>query len=172
MDYTYMPPAKLTRMAEAVVAELNKGKVFADDTLIKVKKAYIDPYSDAFLVDVELDSVSVKREASWNTDGDDESPTSVDEDLTYEYSESDDIKKAFKTTEATILGHKVYLLLDECTAEKVDTTDWTIEHSSEEDAGIGSYEFWGEVGYDSRPYMHYEGTITEEFVVWATLEIE
>jgi hypothetical protein len=45
--------------------------------------------------------------------------------------------------------------------DEVETVEVEVDSISHEDAGIGHYEYWGEVGYDSRPYVEVEGTIVK-----------
>lgn len=51
-------------------------------------------------------------------------------------------------------------------------TDYSVDSSSHEDDGIGSYEYWGMVGYDSKPYVRYVGKITYDITCSIFLSIE
>ena len=52
-------------------------------------------------------------------------------------------------------GYNIELEISDVDAN--DTVEIEVDSISHEDAGIGSYEYWGEVGYDSRPYVEVGG---------------
>ena len=103
--------------------------------------------------------IKVSREATWTCS--DEEDVNVDPGYDADYKEFifEDAKTAFKTLEAVLEGYKVSLEIDDVDEEK--TIEVNADKYSHEDNGIGQYEYWGETGYDSQPYIEVEGTIVK-----------
>jgi hypothetical protein len=61
--------------------------------------------------------------------------------------------------EAVIEGYKVSLDISD--VDEDEAIEVEVDNISHEDSGIGSYEYWGHMEYDSQPYVEVEGTIVK-----------
>ena len=56
--------------------------------------------------------------------------------------------------------------------EIVETIEVEADKYTHEDSGIGGYDYWGDRGYDSRPYIEVEGTIVKACSCALSLYVE
>lgn len=120
-----------------------------------------------FLVPVELHTVKLPVSCVW--EGDTEGNYSVDDiDIDAE-KEAENYIKTIQTPSEFMEG----ILTDVSYEDIHDYTiaDTEVTKMTEEDAGIGSYEYWGTVGYDSQPYTEISGIVTIDAVLGLWLEI-
>jgi hypothetical protein len=116
--------------------------------------------------------VVITRNATWQC-GSAEEAKDVEYywDIDYENPTATDAEKAFSAELANIDGYKVILTVDD--AEVVgDIEDIEILNTTDEDDGIGHYEYFGATGYDSRPFCVVEGILTMECECSLRLYIE
>ena len=148
------------KFAEALVKTLNSERTFTTETDLKVVEVDAQGYSGDLVIVVEtVDTIEVSQGAHWQAADEDDARSSAREDsdlVDYDSEIYDEVKKALKTTEAEIEGYRVSIEVEDVDAE-VEEVD--VDHIEYEDSGIGSYEFWGDVGYDSHPYVEVDGTI-------------
>lgn len=155
--------------AETLVKTINTEKTFTDYEL-KVETVEADDMTGGLVIELAHEElIEITRNATW-TCGDSEEAEDKPDDAEFENYVWEDAKQVFKTLTADLEGYS--LELDISDADVEDTVEVEAEHVSHEDAGIGHYEFWGDVGYDSRPYCEVEGTITQACTVYLTLFVE
>lgn len=120
-----------------------------------------------FLVPVELRTVTLPVSCVW--EGDSEGNYSTDDiDIDAEKEAENYIKNIQTPVEFAegVLTDVSYEDIHDYTI-----TDTEVTKVTEEDAGIGSYEYWGTVGYDSQPYTEISGVVTIDAVLGLWLEI-
>ncbi len=148
------------KFAEALVKTINSEKTFIDDTDFKISGIETDELTGGLIILLEhADLISVDRAATWTCADEDEVNSDPGYDADYTDSLFEAAKKAFKTLETVIEGYKVSLSVDDVDEE--ETVEVIVDSYSHEDDGIGSYEYWGDRGYDSDPYVEVEGTIVK-----------
>lgn len=160
--------------AEALVKTINSERIFTADTDFAIDK--VEPYEmsgDLVIEITQTDPIEVSRNATWTAldeDSAEEAAGEYEEDVDYEGSTFEALEKAFKTLSATIDGYTVSLQVDDMESEEFSGA--TVKRISHEDDGIGEYEYWGHVGYDSRPYVEVEGTIVTACKGYLSLWVE
>lgn len=150
------------KFAEAIVKTINSESIFTDDTDFTISGVEADDLTGSLIINIEHDDlIEVPRKASWECGVADDVCDIPDDSNYINYADLifNDAKKAFKTLEAEIKGYKVSLDVNDVDTE--ETVETQVDSYSREDAGIGSYEFWGHNGYDSQPYIEVEGIIVE-----------
>jgi hypothetical protein len=171
LDFNAMSEAELTQFASNIVQKINSEKLFSSYNEFKVEGVETHGVVNILFVDISHDeTISVPREASWQC-GVDENPASVPEYPDYENDLSDDAKNAFKTMSVNIDGYRVSLVIEDADSETA-ITDVEVTDYRNEDSGIGQYEFWGEIGYDTHPYTQVYGNLFCECRCVLYLEIE
>lgn len=156
--------------AEALVKTINSESIFTDQANFKVSGVDADEMTGGLTIELELeDTFEVKREATW-TCGDRDEASNTPDDPEFTNLIFSDAKRAFKTSAVELEGYVVTLNVDDVDAE--ETTDVEVDSVRDEDAGIGSYEYWGDVRYDSQPYCEVEGTLTQACTVYCSLYVE
>ncbi len=157
--------------AEALVKTINSESTFTDDTNFKVTGIETDDLAGDLVILIEPeDPIEVPREATWTCSNSEDRYDDPGYDADYDNSIYDDAKKAFKTMTADIEGYRVSLEVDDL--DEVETADIEVDDYSDEDAGIGHYEYWGHTGYDSRPYVEVTGTIIKACTCYLSLYVE
>lgn len=158
------------KFAEALVKTINSESTFTDQVDFKVTGVEADDMAGGLIIELEHENtIDVEREAIWTCRDRDDAEVTPDvpefTDLLF-----DDAKKAFKTLATEFEGYSVTLSIDDVDKESI--TGVKAENITDEDAGIGHYEFWGETGYDSDPYFEVEGTITQACTIYCSLYVE
>jgi hypothetical protein len=155
--------------AEALVKTINSENTFTDQVDFKVTGIEADEMTGGLTIILEHDNtIEVKREAIWTCADSDEANSPQDPDFADLL--ANDAKNAFKTLAVELEGYSVTLSVDDVDEE--ETAEVEVDSISDEDSGIGSYEFWGEHGYDSQPYCEVEGTIVKACAVYCSLYVE
>lgn len=155
--------------AEALVKTINSESTFTDQVDFKITEVEADEMTGGLYIVLDPeDTIEIKREATWTCADRDEAR--YPEDPTFADDLSSDAKKAFKTLTVDLEGYSVTLDVEDVDEE--ETTDVEVDSISDEDDGIGDYEFWGDRGYDSRPYCEVEGAIVTTCTVYITLYVE
>jgi hypothetical protein len=146
--------------AEALVKTINSERTFTDETDFAVRSIEADSTTGDLIIELDHDElISIVREATWTCGDEDEIHSDPGYEADYADSVYEDAKKAFKTIVTEIEGYTVEL--DIADVDEEETIEVDVDDYSHEDGGIGHYEFWGETGYDSDPYIEVEGTITK-----------
>ena len=162
-NFTTLSFEEQHQFAEALIKTINSESIFSDDTDFKIYEVEAEDLDGSLVISVEnTEYIKVPRKATWAA-SDSENPEALpmsDQDIEYYDYAIADLKAALKTTSAEIEGYtvSVYDVMD---VDEVDVDEVDVDDVSKEDAGIGSYEYWGELGYDSRPYLEVRGTITK-----------
>jgi hypothetical protein len=163
--------------AEALVKTVNSENIFTSDTNFKVLEVDADETTGDLYIILETDDlVLVERDATWSCGDEEEAYEDPGYDADYAQSVFDDAKKAFKTLKTEIDGYDIELSIDDVDEEETDEV--IVETCRDEDAGIGSYEYWGHMEYDSQPYVEVEGTIVKacnlslSLIVGAAAQVE
>ena len=155
--------------AEALVKTLNTEKTFADFDF-KVDSVEADDMTGGLTIELSHeDLIDITRNATWQC-GDAEEAEDTPDDAEFENYIWEDAKQAFKTFKADLEGYTIELEISD--ADKEEIVDVDAEHVSHEDSGIGHYEYWGHVGYDSHPYCEVEGTITQACSIYFSIYVE
>jgi hypothetical protein len=156
--------------AEALVKTINSERTFIDGHPFEIYYGNggieADDTTGNLYIDIShKDFIEVDRDATWQGD----SPEDVYDPEYYDTDEVD-IKKAFKTTSAVIDGYKVTLDVADYNYDKI--VNYQVGKTTQEDDGIGPYEYWGVQGYDSRPYTESTGVVTITYDVALYLTVE
>jgi len=158
-NFNVLSETELEQFAVKLLEKINSESIFISDTKFELSFVETSDLTGNLYIGVEYAKfIDVPRDASWQVGDEDEA---YSPDLSYvDYYDtiSEDAKKVFKTLSTVIDGYKVSVEIDDVYAE--DVVDIDVDTTSHEDGGIGHYEYWGEFGYDSRPYVEVEGTIT------------
>jgi hypothetical protein len=171
-NFAAISPEEQRAFAEALVKTINSEHTFTSEADFKIFSVTSDDHTGDLIIDVEaLDLINVPREAVWNIYDEDELHQKPEDDSDIDYVDllRNDAKKAFKTLSVEIEGYTVTLDTNEVDEE--ETVEVEVTNYSEEDAGIGSYEYWGDIGYDSRPYFEVEGTIVNACSITVALTV-
>lgn len=159
--------------AQKIIDKINADFIFTGDTKFTISEVYADELSGDLNIEIDHeDYIEVAREASWTCDDEDEVysvPKSYDSDIEYEQSIMKDAEKAFKTLSTTIDDYLVTLTIGDAYVEEIEASE--VSDYSNEDAGIGHYDYWGTPGYDSRPYVQVEGTLYTNCSMGLTLSV-
>lgn len=148
------------KFAEALIKTINSESIFTSDTDFTLYDLEADDLTGGLRILLDHDKpIEVHREATWACASEEEVRSDPGYDAYYTNNLFEDTKKAFKTLSATIDGYKVLLELDDVDEE--ETVEVEVENYSFEDAGIGDYEFWGQTGHDSQPYVEVTGAIVK-----------
>jgi hypothetical protein len=169
-NFSLLSKQEQRAFAEALIKTINSERTFIDDNTFEIYNGHggvdADDTTGNLYIDIShKDLINVDREATWQGDV----PDDVYDPEYYDTDEAD-IKKAFKTTSAVIDGYKVTLNITDYNYGKIE--DYRVERSSHEDSGIGSYEYGGVRGYDSRPYTESVGVVTLSYDVALYLLVE
>lgn len=159
-NFSLLSKEEQRQFAEKFLQLINESKAFSNeamfteiDSTYRVEANEMDGSLDIF---VYLENIDYWR--SFET----EDLESASWEWNYSPSSEQAVAREFKTLEASIEGYKVELIVDDVPNEEQKGDGITIEDHQEhsEDVGIGSYEFWGEVGYDSRIHEWESGSGT------------
>lgn len=167
-NFSTLSQEELKQFAVKLLDKINTESIFSKETNFQLSNLEDAIYADEMTGDLTIaldtvDDVSADVKATWQ----------APEDDPYDYEDAEegdpDFDEVF-TKEAVIDGYKVTLsVIDH---EYVDNVDVTVDDYSHEDSGIGHYEFWGATGYDSHPYLEVEGTLTNTYKVYVSLNVE
>jgi hypothetical protein len=168
MNFNELPEKDQRDFAEKLVNKINDESIISSEVNFKVD----DVESDEMTGDLNIyasheDLLSVERLASWTVGDEDE--VNYPEDEEYQNPLEDDVREALDKTSVEIDGYLVTVIVDE--VEEFETENVNASSWSNEDAGIGAYEYFGSKGYDSRPYIEVEGSITQRCNAYLTFEV-
>lgn len=159
-NFAALPAKEQMEFAVALLKTINSENIFSSETKFEITNVEADDLTGGLMIEVsQTNPIEVSREASWSCSDPDDASDDPGYDAEYVENIITDAKKAFTTLSATIEGYKVSLEISD--VDDTKTVEVEVGRLSQEDAGIGSYEYWGERGYDSRPYIGVEGTIVK-----------
>ena len=157
--------------AEALIKTINSESTFTNDTNFVIIDVEASELTGNLEIDIDHEKpIEVRREATWTCASEEDMRDDPGYDADYDDSIFDDAKKALKTFSAIIDGYKVSLVFHDVDEE--ETVDVEVDSYSHEDNGIGDYEFWGQTGHDSQPYVEVFGTITKACNYVLSLHVE
>ena len=171
-NFSELPDEELQQLASMLIQKMNSSSTFVSNNKFVIDDAMADELTGNLLISVYTeDPVSVQRKATWVVDTIDDVDNSEKlEDVDYLNSIYVDTTSAFKTSTATVDGYKVTMHVDD--VDDLGIVETAVDRYSEEDAGIGNYEYFGFNGYDSRPYVEVDGVTTNSCTCYITIEIE
>lgn len=153
--------------ATALLKTINSEKPFTADTEFTIDEIEADELSGDLLIYVSTSSLlEVERDATWSCAGASDEDEEYDNthatpevrDVDFASSIMDDLDGLFKSKTATLDDYTVSLSIDDIKELSVkEVVD--VSEISDEDSGIGSYEHFGFIGYDSRPYIKVTGSL-------------
>jgi hypothetical protein len=160
-NFAVLSAEEQINFAETLLEKLNSEKMFTDETNFVFEEVEHNDVTGGLWVSVSLaNPISVKREATWEAGDEDGAYEDPGRDAEYSSTIEDDAKKSFKTLTAAVDGYNVSLQIDDIDEDESVDAEVEVESISNEDSGIGSYEYFGLTGYDSQPYVAVTGTIT------------
>lgn len=158
--------------ATKLLATINSEHTFTADTAFELDGIEADDFTGGLAIAVShTNPIRVSRKATWTCADAEDADNDPGFEADYENYLFEDAKKAFKTLSTVIEGYSVTLEIDDVDENDADA-EIEIDNISHEDAGIGDYEFWGERGHDSRPYVEVTGTIVRECDCALTIYVE
>ena len=161
-NFATLPVEEQIKFAKDLIEKLNLGNTFTDETDFEFQDVEPDDVTGGLWVIASTSNpIGVRREATWTAGDEDDAYEDPGVDADYEAFLTTDVKNSFKTLATTFDGYNVSLQLDDAEEDDTINAEIEVDKISHEDAGIGSYEFWGHVGYDSHPYVEVTGTIVK-----------
>jgi hypothetical protein len=172
-NFAVLPVEEQIKFAKDLIEKINLGNTFTDETNFELQGVEPDDVTGGLWVSVSLaNPISIKREATWEAGDEDGAYEDPGRDAEYSSTIEDDAKKSFKTLAAAVDGYNVSLQIDDIDEDDSVDAEVEVENISNEDSGIGSYEYFGFTGYDSQPYVAVTGTITRYCDCAVTFYIE
>lgn len=157
--------------AEALVKTINSEGTFSSDYKFNIVKVEPDELSGGLDIMIETPtSIKVPREATWSCEDPEDIPSCNDVDYMNSYT-FEDIEKVFKTVTTELNGYKITLDVTDYNYTDEDV-EVIVDKVEEADSGIGEYEYWGQRGFDSHPYLEVEGTLIEPYDCALTLFVD
>jgi hypothetical protein len=151
--------------AKELVDKINAKHVFGTDVefILNERAIHADETTGGLNIGVSHKKpVFVEREATWQCatpeDAEDMSSFSY---FDFKNSLFEDAADSFTTTEAEVDVYRVALELYDVD-ETGDYELLELIDLTQEDSGIGHYEYFGATGYDSNPYCEVEGKVGAE----------
>lgn len=165
-NFNELSNEELQKFAQEMLAKINSSSL-SGDAYFELVEAYADEMTGDLVIDAQQndDPIYIERYGHWQADEDDDQPYGIDS-IEFEDSEKADVESTFSKGPVVIDDYNVEMeIVDfEFTREIVEVD---VSSTEAADDGIGSYEYWGEVGYDSRPYTEVTGSIVQECYVSA-----
>jgi hypothetical protein len=170
-NFSELAEKDIQQFAADLVTKINSESIFSSQVDFKIEDVEADEMSGNLFISLSHDDlIEVYRAASWQSANEDTVSDLSYAEPNFDNSLSEDTKDSFETLTAEIDGYKVTLDVYDVDAE--DRLDVDVTGYSHEDSGIGRYDFWGDVGYDSQPYVEVEGTIIYGCSCYMTLIVE
>ena len=161
-NFAAIPFKDRVLFADSLIKTINSEKIFCEEIHLDLVGVEPDDITGGLILKVSpVGPITVTRKASWTCDTEEDAEdVPANSETDFENYLMEDTKKAFKTLETIIEGYKVSLEVSD--VDEDDRLDPEVEVTtiSHEDDGIGSYEYFGFTGTDSRPYVVVEGTLT------------
>lgn len=152
--------------ADKLLKTLNSEKTFLDVELV-IEEVEADELSgDLVIMASTTEAVEAERNGTWATgySRDEEeiydlthaTPDSMYVD--FEDSEDEAAAKALKARSADLEGYTVTIEVENVTESDLESVS-EVDEVTEDDAGIGDYEYFGFKGTDTQPYLEVQGTL-------------
>lgn len=157
--------------AEALIKTINTEHLFTSEVDFKITEIEAVGITGSLEITAEHDgTIEIRRKATWQAIDSEDAEIDPGYDADYEQSIYTDTERAFKTLSTTIDGYTVSLTVDDVDDDEAGSVE--IDNISNEDSGIGSYEYWGDTGYDSNEYVEVKGTIIKDVKCFLTFWVE
>lgn len=160
-DFSKLSEQQIKQLSNKIIDKINAEHLFFDFDITLVGDPQVDAATGDLLLQADsADTVYVSRQAHWTC-------SIYDEDCTEEAPKNpefaedlmDDIQEAFPTKTISIDGYSVTMTVWDAMYTTQQCIPSEIINAEEEDDGIGSYEYWGQIGWDSRPYRAIDGIL-------------
>lgn len=158
-DFNLLSEEELSEFAANIVAKVNEAQPFtkedSDAIQFEIDNVETNELDGSLLIYiVSSEDLSVARAASWTADD----PDSLNSysDLTFDDTDLTAAKENLKVLVAEVDGYNVELTDIEFENNGVDEVEYA--DYSEEEGGIGDYEYWGHRGHNSYTYCTVYGT--------------
>ena len=166
-NFSVLSQAELEQFAKKLIDKINAEKIItteADFAILNDPDAvWASDITGNLIINLAAIEVASAVDASWT----------AAEDDPYDYNDAEegspDFDDVFKK-EVVVDGYKVTLSIDDY--DRIENLEVEVDDYSREDSGIGRYEFWGHIGYDSHPYLEVNGTFINLYSVAVSLTIE
>lgn len=159
--------------AKDLIKKINSERVFLEEADLEFQDVEPNGNNRGLCISVStVNPVTISREATWSAGTEEGVTEDPGNNAEYENSLIIDAKRSFKTLDCEVSGYRITLQVDDVEEDETSEAEVEVCSLSHEDAGIGSYEYWGFEGYDSQPYVEAEGTITKKYDCNLTLFIE
>ena len=170
-NFAVLSPEEQIEFATALVKTINSESTFISNNPFEITGVEADDITGGLTIDItHANPIEVRRDASWTCESKEDAEDDPGFEADYEDFVFEDAKKAFKTLSTEIDGYTV--TLEVVDADDTDTVAVEVYSTSNEDSGIGSYEYWGDSGYDSHPYVEVSGTIVKACECVLALNVE
>lgn len=157
-NFSILSPEEQMKFAQELLAKVNAAQTFLHGDEMKLDELEANELDGSLDIFFSVEDFEVGREAEWQVGNEDEAyQTPRYSDVEFTGRAADEVKAEFKTTRAEFEGYQ--LEITNLQIDDQDITNSEVASTSDEDAGIGHYEYWGAEGYDSRPYVQVEGTV-------------
>lgn len=157
-NFNELSESELLQFAKELVQKINAENIFSSIVNFTVSAVEADEMTGDLLIEISHgDLLDVPRAATWTCSDEDEVYSDPGSEAEYQESIFKDVESTFTTLKATVDGYAVELSVDD--ADDEETIEVEVDSYTNEDAGIGYYEYGGVDGYDSDPYIEVEGTI-------------
>lgn len=157
-NFNALSPEEQMKFAQELVAKLNTAQTFLSGYEMKLDELEANELDGSLDIFFSVEDFEVGREAEWQAADEDEAyrtPSRFDVDFIGR--EEDEVRAEFKATQAEFEGYT--LEIANLQIDDYEISDAEVDSTTDEDAGIGHYEYFGFEGYDSRPYVQVEGTV-------------
>lgn len=166
-NFSTLSQEELKQFAKKLVDKINTEKIItteADFAILNDPDAvWASDITGNLIINLAAVEVASAVDASW----------AAAEDDPYDYDDAEedspDFEDVFKK-EVVVDGYKVTLSIDDY--DRIENLEVEVNDYSHEDSGIGHYEFWGQTGYDSHPYLEVSGTFINLYSAAVSLTIE
>lgn len=158
-NFAVLPEKEQREFAEALLKTINSEGIFTSDTDFKLTSLEADEITGGLWIEVlNTTPIEVPRKATWTCGDEDDAHRVPGSDyIEYENSLDEDVAKAFNTRTATLEGYTISLEVSD--SDAIDNVGAEVDETEHKDDGIGEYEYWGHIEYDSRPYVEVTGNI-------------
>ena len=152
--------------ADKLLKTLNSEKAFLDTALVVEDVGADELSGDLVIIAGTTEAVEVEREGTWSTgySSDEEEAydlthaTPSSRDVDFEDSEEEAVTKTFKVRSVDLEGYTITIEVDNIAESDIESVS-EVNEVTEDDAGIGDYEYFGFRGTDSQPYLVVQGTL-------------
>lgn len=160
-NFAAMSETEQRDFANALLKTINSEHIFSTETEFRPIDVEADDVTGGLVINVEhVNPIRVTRKATWYCDTEDDVADDPGFEADYVNHLYEDVATAFATLSTSIEGYKVSLEIAD--VDEGEAVEVNVDNYSQEDSGIGDYEYFGFTGHDSQPYVAVEGTIVRE----------